>query len=147
MHRSIPEITLISTQLATRINQENANNVAPLGKSSSPLGGSCRNQEQRQSLLCRLAARALSLGGFWTKTQKLRKIASKWQGSKAISFIQGTVHHINQSKQLPYLKSSLQIRIEHVSNPKNTLVLCLHSQDWFSTPIPLCSACQLPEPH
>jgi len=109
LHRSIPEITLIFTQLATRINQENANNVTPPGRSSSPPGGSCRNQEQRQSLLCRLAARALSLGGFWAKTQKPHKTASKWQGSKAISFIQGTIHHINQSKQLSYLESSLSL--------------------------------------
>jgi len=48
-------------------------------------------------MLCRLAAKALPRGDFWVTPKNLVKTTSKWRGSKAISFIQGTIHHI-QSK-------------------------------------------------
>ena len=100
--------------------------------------------------VCYVAHSGLAIGRFLGKTQKPRKNNVKMAGKQS-NFIH-TRHSSSYSIKIkvnnsPSLVSSPQIRIERVSNPKNTHVLCLHSQDWFSTPIPLCSACQLSEPH
>ena len=80
-----------------------------------------------QSLLCRLAARVLPPGGFWAEIQ----------GSKAISFIQGTIHHIQLKIKVsssPYLKSSLQFKFGCVCvfNPKVPLPLLPPNEGFHS---------------
>jgi len=43
-----------------------------------------KSQKHRQSLMRRLAARAVPTGGFWAKTQKLQKTVSKGLGFHAM---------------------------------------------------------------
>ena len=98
-----------------------------------PPSNSRQNPEIGLKLLCHLATPSCPPCGFWVRTQYFRKqLDSIGFSCNSIHPIHSTIiHELKCLKQLPLPGFLAKIQIWCVSNPKNTLVLCLHPKNWF----------------